>query len=95
MIKNEIVHERTKHIDFIFHFIRDVIEYVSIKVHKVITGNNNSHILTNIVPRNVCTLQGLGTKSTWREYASIDANVREQLVGGAIMFNKGLILRIS
>lgn len=49
LIKNQIFHERTKHIDVKFHFIRDVIEEGAIKVEKVITDDNAANMLTKIV----------------------------------------------
>lgn len=48
-MKNQRFHERTKHIDVRFHFIRDV-EEVTIKVVKVITDDNAEDMLTKIVP---------------------------------------------
>ncbi|XP_049397407.1 UPF0481 protein At3g47200-like [Solanum stenotomum] len=49
LIKNQRFHEHTKHIDVIFHFIRDVIEDGDIKVEKVITDNNVADMLTKTV----------------------------------------------
>ena len=50
LIKNQRFHERTKHIDVRFHFIRDVVEEGTIKVVKVITDDNAADMLTKIVP---------------------------------------------
>ena len=49
LIKNQRFHERTKHIDVRFHFIRDVVEKGAIKVEKVITDDNAADMLTKIV----------------------------------------------
>jgi len=50
LMKNQRFHERTKHIDVRFHFIRDVVEEGTIKVVKVITDDNAADMLTKIVP---------------------------------------------
>ena len=50
LIKNQRFHERIKHIDVRFHFIRDVVEKGAIKVEKVITDDNAADMLTKIVP---------------------------------------------
>ena len=44
LIKNQRFHERTKHIDVRFHFIRDVIEDGAIKVVKLITDDNVAYM---------------------------------------------------
>ena len=43
-------HERTKHIDIKFHFVRDVIEEGELKVCKISTHDNPADMLTKSVP---------------------------------------------
>ena len=50
LIKNQRFHERTKHIDVRFHFIRDVVNEGVIKVENVITDDNAADMLTKVVP---------------------------------------------
>ncbi|XP_055835106.1 secreted RxLR effector protein 161-like [Solanum dulcamara] len=59
-----------------------------IKIEKVITDDKATDMLTKIVPL-------VHTARTWREYASTNATLGEQLLDGASVFNKGLILLVS
>ncbi|CAA7016274.1 unnamed protein product [Microthlaspi erraticum] len=47
--KNNVFHERTKHIAVKYHFIRDVIEDGEVEVLKVHTSRNPADILTKVV----------------------------------------------
>lgn len=49
--KNPQFHNRTKHIDIKFHFVREQIEKRNIEVLKVHTSDNASDMLTKIVPQ--------------------------------------------
>jgi hypothetical protein len=43
-------HERTKHIDIKYHFVRDVIEEGKLKVYKISTHDNPANMMTKSVP---------------------------------------------
>ncbi|GKB59652.1 hypothetical protein Tco_0915838 [Tanacetum coccineum] len=47
---NHVFHERTKHINVRYHFIREVLEAKSVKVLKVGTEHNVADALTKVVP---------------------------------------------
>ena len=47
--KDQMFHERTKHIDIKFHFVRDVIEEGELKVCKISTHDNPADMLTKPV----------------------------------------------
>ena len=49
--KNQVFHERTKHIDVRLHFIRDVISEGSVKLSKVSTEDNPANMLTKVLPK--------------------------------------------
>nr|GEV74050.1 retrotransposon protein, putative, Ty1-copia subclass [Tanacetum cinerariifolium] len=49
--RNHVFHERTKHINVRYHFIREVLEAKTVKVLKVGTEHNVVDTLTNVVPR--------------------------------------------
>ena len=49
LTKDQMFHERTKHIDIKYHFIRDVIEEGELKVCKISTHDNPADILTKLV----------------------------------------------
>ncbi|GJW90601.1 retrovirus-related pol polyprotein from transposon TNT 1-94 [Tanacetum coccineum] len=48
--RNHVFHERTKHINVRYHFIREVLEAKTVKVLKVGTEHNVADALTNVVP---------------------------------------------
>ena len=50
LIKNPTFHERSKHIDIKFHFMRDVVNRGVIKVAKVSTEDNLADVLTKALP---------------------------------------------
>lgn len=52
LAKNSVHHERTKHIDYRLHFIRDHITEGTIKVSKIHTSLNPADMLTKGVPGN-------------------------------------------
>ncbi|GJV38102.1 retrotransposon protein, putative, ty1-copia subclass [Tanacetum coccineum] len=48
--RNHVFHERTKHINVRYHFIREVLEAKTVEVLKVGTEHNAADALTNVVP---------------------------------------------
>ncbi|GJZ77014.1 retrovirus-related pol polyprotein from transposon TNT 1-94 [Tanacetum coccineum] len=48
--RNHVFHERTKHINVRYHFIREVLEAKTVKVLKVVTEHNVADALTKVVP---------------------------------------------
>ncbi|GJS37572.1 retrotransposon protein, putative, ty1-copia subclass [Tanacetum coccineum] len=48
--RNHVFHERTKHINVRYHFIKQVLEAKTVKVLKVGTEHNAADALTNMVP---------------------------------------------
>ncbi|GJS11461.1 hypothetical protein Tco_0368257 [Tanacetum coccineum] len=48
--RNHVFHERTKHINARYHFIREVLEAKTVKVLKVGTKHNAADALTKVVP---------------------------------------------
>ena len=50
LCRNQMYHERTKHIDVRFHFIRDIVEKGEIQVAKVHTSDNPADIITKAIP---------------------------------------------
>ena len=50
LIKNQMFHERTKHIDVIMHFIRDLIAQGAIVVKKIPTVDNLADMMTKFTP---------------------------------------------
>ncbi|CAA7061742.1 unnamed protein product [Microthlaspi erraticum] len=50
LAKNAVHHERTKHIDVKFHFIRDLISKGKIRVLKIATEYNLADIFTKVLP---------------------------------------------
>ena len=47
--KNPVYHERTKHVDVKYHFVRDLISTGSVQVSKVPTEDNPSDMGTKVV----------------------------------------------
>lgn len=50
--KNPMFHDRMKHIDVKYHFIRDVISKVLLKIGKIATLNNLADMGTKVIPLN-------------------------------------------
>ena len=50
LIKNQVYHERTKHIDVKLHFIRDEVAKGSVAVIKIHTDINPADMLTKVLP---------------------------------------------
>ena len=50
--KNPMYHERTKHIDVKYHYIRDVVAEGDLKVCKISTHDNPADMMTKPVPTN-------------------------------------------
>ncbi|XP_048619931.1 secreted RxLR effector protein 161-like [Brassica napus] len=50
LAKNNVYHERTKHISRKMHFIRDIIAQGDVSVKKICTSKNHADILTKVVP---------------------------------------------
>ncbi|GKE79575.1 hypothetical protein Tco_1545695 [Tanacetum coccineum] len=48
--RNHVFHDKTKHINVRYHFIREVLEAKMVKVLKVGTKHNVANTLTNVVP---------------------------------------------
>ena len=49
LTKHQVFHERTKHIDVKYHYIRDVVAQGEIKVCKISTHDNPADMMTNHV----------------------------------------------
>lgn len=52
LTKNQMFHERTKHIDVKHHFIRDIVSKGLVDVKKVSTHDNPADMITKAVPTN-------------------------------------------
>ena len=50
LTKDQMFHERTKHIDVRYHYIRDVIAQGDVKVCKISTHDNPADMMTKSVP---------------------------------------------
>lgn len=50
LAKNHVHHERTKHIDNKYHFIRDVVEEGKVHLSKIHTSKNPADFLTKALP---------------------------------------------
>lgn len=48
--KNDVFHERTKHVATKYHFIRDLISVGEVQVLKIATANNPADIFTKVLP---------------------------------------------
>jgi hypothetical protein len=66
LVRNPVNHERTKHIDVRFHFIRDSVEKGLVIVRYCATKDMIADILTKPLhrPQHVLCFQGLGIKTT-------------------------------
>ena len=51
LCKNPVFHERSKHIDVRYHYVRDCVEKGKIEVEHVRTGEQHADILTKSLPR--------------------------------------------
>ena len=52
LIRNRAYHERTKHIDVRYHFIREAVAERNMMVKKIGTADNPADMLTKLVPAN-------------------------------------------
>lgn len=50
MIKHQVFHERSKHIDVKLHFVRDIINKGLVKVVKISIEDNPADMLTKALP---------------------------------------------
>ena len=50
LTKNQMYHERTKHIDVRYHFVRDVVLQGTVTVQKISTTENPADMLTKSIP---------------------------------------------
>lgn len=50
LTKDQMFHERTKHIDVKYHYVRDIVEQGKLKVCKISTHDNPADMLTKPVP---------------------------------------------
>lgn len=50
LLKNQVIHERTKHIDIWMHYIGDIKVQGILEVKKVATEDNPTDMLTKVVP---------------------------------------------
>ena len=48
--KNQVYHERTKHVDIKLHFIREIISEGGVHVEKIATEENPSDMITKVLP---------------------------------------------
>ena len=51
LFKNSTFHLRSKHIDVIYHWIRDVLESKKLYLEKIHTIENKSNMLTKCLPK--------------------------------------------
>ena len=49
LVKNQVYHARTKHIDIRFHFIREILDEGDIELLNIHTKENPSDMLTKVV----------------------------------------------
>uniref|UniRef100_I1QIE0 Retrovirus-related Pol polyprotein from transposon TNT 1-94 n=1 Tax=Oryza glaberrima TaxID=4538 RepID=I1QIE0_ORYGL len=50
LTKDQMFHERTKHIDIKYHYVRDVVAQGKLKVCKISTHDNPADMMTKFVP---------------------------------------------
>ncbi|KZV27844.1 hypothetical protein F511_36122 [Dorcoceras hygrometricum] len=58
--KHQVFHERTKHIDVRFHFVREIIESGEVQITKISTEKNPADMCTKVLPTQNPALQGTG-----------------------------------
>ena len=49
LVKNQVYHARTKHIDVRYHFVWEIIEESGVLVQKIKTDDNPTDMLTKVV----------------------------------------------
>jgi hypothetical protein len=49
LIKDQIFHKRSKHIDVKYHYMRDIVAQDKLKVGKINTSNNHADMITKSV----------------------------------------------
>ena len=49
LVKNQIYHARTKHIDVRYHFVREILEEGEIQIQKIPTTKNPADMMTKVV----------------------------------------------
>lgn len=50
--KNPTFHDRKKHIDVRFHYVREIVQEGEVKLCKIHTSNNQADIMTKVLPAN-------------------------------------------
>ncbi|PHT35729.1 hypothetical protein CQW23_23429 [Capsicum baccatum] len=50
LMKDQMFHERTKHIDVRYHFMREIISHGDIVVRKISTHDNPADMMTKTIP---------------------------------------------
>jgi hypothetical protein len=50
LTKDQIFHERSKHIDVKYHYVRDIVAQGKLKVCKISTHDNPTEMMTKAVP---------------------------------------------
>jgi len=68
--KNQMYHERTKHIDVHYHFLREIIWQGNIIVKKIGTSDNATDMLTKPIPISKFQhcLDIIGVRIIWRKH---------------------------
>jgi len=51
LVDNQIFHERTKYIDIILHFMRDVVESREVRIGKIVSQENHVYMFTKFLLR--------------------------------------------
>ena len=64
LVKNLMYHARTKHIDIIFHFVREILDEGDIELQKIYTKENPIDML-RLFRSKVCTLQGVAPNPSY------------------------------
>ena len=50
LLKNQVFHERTKHVDVRYHFIRENVSSGAVKLEKISTVDNPTDMATKVLP---------------------------------------------